>query len=294
MGLEPVLFEYGNVAFDPYSPLDEPCYGEAATCDVMVLIIGGRYGSPASDVENRQEEYESITKKEHDTAVRHHVPVYTLIEANVYSEYHTYLKNSNVAGFQPVHADDPQIFRFIESILSRPRGNPVHPFRTVDDITSWLKAQWTGRFRELLRRERERVEIEGLNERVQSIYDLLDTLTEYVQKSLGKNIEDEDRENLDRRIHTTQSLHTLSQNRLVRELQQGWDARLDDIVASLKIATTPTDFLDKLADQGNIAPTIGYYSMLQEDSEDSGGGAAARLKDLNDARQALGLDPFDN
>ena len=43
-GMEPVLFENDNVTFE----FNKPCYNEVKTCQMMVLIVGGRYGSAAS------------------------------------------------------------------------------------------------------------------------------------------------------------------------------------------------------------------------------------------------------
>jgi hypothetical protein len=49
LGYEPVLSEKGDIAYTPDLPLDESCYREAAGADVLVLIIGGRYGTEKSD-----------------------------------------------------------------------------------------------------------------------------------------------------------------------------------------------------------------------------------------------------
>ena len=49
LGYEPVLSEKGNIAYTHDGPLDESCYREAAGADILVMIIGGRYGSERSD-----------------------------------------------------------------------------------------------------------------------------------------------------------------------------------------------------------------------------------------------------
>ena len=73
-GMEPVLFENDNVTFEFNKPLDLSCYNEVKTCQMMVLIVGGRYGSAASgeqvsqDKKELYEQYVSITRKEHETA----------------------------------------------------------------------------------------------------------------------------------------------------------------------------------------------------------------------------------
>jgi Domain of unknown function (DUF4062) len=48
LGFDVVLSEKGRIAYSPDMPLDESCYREAQAADILVLIIGGRYGSEAS------------------------------------------------------------------------------------------------------------------------------------------------------------------------------------------------------------------------------------------------------
>jgi hypothetical protein len=45
---DPVLFESGDVTFKYGEKIDESCYREIGNCQIVVLIIGGRYGAPAS------------------------------------------------------------------------------------------------------------------------------------------------------------------------------------------------------------------------------------------------------
>lgn len=68
LGYEPILSEKGDIAYTPDIPLDESCYREAAGADILVLIIGGRYGSERSESRSELprsffERYDSITKQ---------------------------------------------------------------------------------------------------------------------------------------------------------------------------------------------------------------------------------------
>src|SRR6476661_774651 len=74
LGFESILSEKGDIAYSPDLPLDESCYREVESIDIFVLLIGGRYGSEVSsthefDASNFMVRYESITKKEYETAV---------------------------------------------------------------------------------------------------------------------------------------------------------------------------------------------------------------------------------
>jgi len=155
LGYEPIRSEKGDIAFTPDRPLDESCYRDAENADMFVLIIGGRYGSPASDTANPPEDawerYDSITKKEYQAAATRDVPVYILIEQSVYAEHQTYCQNKDNDGIQYAQVDSPNVFRLIDDILAQRRNNPVHQFREYSDIEDWLREQWAGYFGELLR-----------------------------------------------------------------------------------------------------------------------------------------------
>jgi hypothetical protein len=62
MGYEPVLFERGHVPYRKENPLEEDCYREVQGCDILIAIIGGKYGSQSKDMKH------SITQRELKTA----------------------------------------------------------------------------------------------------------------------------------------------------------------------------------------------------------------------------------
>jgi hypothetical protein len=110
LGFESVLSEKGDIAFTQDSTLDESCYREAAGADIFVLIVGGRYGSETGGrqkVPSRTffERYESITKKEYESAATRDIPVYVLVESNVYAEYQTYFRNKDNKEINYAHVD---------------------------------------------------------------------------------------------------------------------------------------------------------------------------------------------
>jgi hypothetical protein len=181
LGYEPVLSEKGSIAFVHAKALDESCYREASTADVFVLIVGGRYGSEASSDEKQPsrsffERYESITKKEYESAVGRDIPTYILIEAGVYSEYQTFLRNKDSSSINYAHVDSVNVFHLIEEILARPRNNPVHTFERFADIESWLREQWAGMFRELLNRKSQQQQLATLNSQVAELKAVNETL----------------------------------------------------------------------------------------------------------------------
>jgi hypothetical protein len=144
MGYEPVLHERGKVPYGKEKSLEEYCYKEIEGCDILVSIVGGRFGSGSL-----QKPY-SISQLELKTAFEQEKQVFIFIERAVYSEYSTYLKNKGVLGIQYHFVDNPSVYSFIEEIEQLPRNNPISPFETAQDITDYLREQWAGLFQRFL------------------------------------------------------------------------------------------------------------------------------------------------
>lgn len=162
MGYEPVLFESGDIPFAHDKPLDESCYKEITTCHLLVLIIGGRFGSATSstaksiekdELERQYQHYNSITQKEFETAIESDIPVYIFIENAVNAEYDTFKKNRHNTQVSYAHVDSVNIFHLLDGIYSQRRNNLTREFDKLSDITSWLRDQWADLFADFLSRK---------------------------------------------------------------------------------------------------------------------------------------------
>jgi hypothetical protein len=206
IGYEPVLSEKGDIAYAFDQPLDESCYREASNSDIFVLVVGGRYGSESSgesktSAKKFYDRYDSITKKEFDSAYASDVPTYILIESGVYAEYQTYLRNKDSKDINYAHADSVNVFKLIEEILSKPRNNPVFSFDRSSEIEGWLRDQWAGLFRDMLRKKSEQRQLSALSSQVNDLRALNETLKTYMEAVLSgassvdsvKIIEDQDK-----------------------------------------------------------------------------------------------------
>lgn len=159
-GFEPILFESDKVTYQHGKEIDHSAYFEVGLCHIMVLIVGGRYGSLSSqnNLEDERKKYDedyiSITRKEFETANQKNIPVLIFIDKNVYSEFQTYkenqeyfdelysIKNKEKKGFKFAHVDHINVFRFIDNIKSK----PVKTFEKVEEIESYIKSQLSGMF----------------------------------------------------------------------------------------------------------------------------------------------------
>ncbi|WP_413716016.1 DUF4062 domain-containing protein [Sphingobium sp. B8D3B] len=48
-GFDPVLHERGSIPYGNAEALERYCYKEIETCDILISIIGGRFGSQSDD-----------------------------------------------------------------------------------------------------------------------------------------------------------------------------------------------------------------------------------------------------
>lgn len=166
-GFEPILFESGDVGYHIGEALDESCFYAVRNADIIVLIIGGRYGSPRSGQRyDDTKEYESVTRGEFNSANEANVPIVAFVDKAVYSEYKIYLKNKKEIENKEIEikfyaADNLNIFRFIESIDILPYI-PLIEFEHVKEIKDFLSKQWADLFKRCLHQQRYEDEIKNL------------------------------------------------------------------------------------------------------------------------------------
>ncbi|MBB6005756.1 DUF4062 domain-containing protein [Arcicella rosea] len=162
-GFESVLFESDKVTYEHGKPIDDSAYNEVTLCHLMVLIVGGRYGTSATSSNKAEEqkkyenEYVSITRKEFETALVRNIPVFIFIDKNVFSEYQTYKANqeffdnndaykvfqdSKEIKFKFAHVDNANVFRFIDLI----KAKPIKTFDKVEEVEIYLQNQIAGLF----------------------------------------------------------------------------------------------------------------------------------------------------
>lgn len=152
---EPVLFENGDIGYTPGKRLDQSCYEQMASTDMVVLVIGGNYGSAASEeIEDEFNEYMSVTRKEFQTAVSERIPIFAFVDASVYAEYGVYEVNYEQIEQQEYKlafksTKNINVFRFIREIKGI--GDiSITEFKKVTDIKEFLSKQWSDMFKNYL------------------------------------------------------------------------------------------------------------------------------------------------
>lgn len=144
LGYEPIRNEEGDIPYGKEEALEEYCYKEIKSVDILISIIGGRFGS-----ESRKNN-SSISQLELKTALKENKQVYIFIEKNVLSEYETYLMNKDNATLKYRYVDDIRIYQFIEEIKTLNANNNIKGFESATDISKYLKDQFAGLFQRFL------------------------------------------------------------------------------------------------------------------------------------------------
>jgi hypothetical protein len=176
------MSDYADILYDPRSHTHDSCIKEIPNCDMVVLIIGSRFGGTGiplvlenfdfdrlSSMSSKTAllEYKdklSITQLEILKAAEQSIPVYAFVDDKVFHDHHVYEKNKgkpeviNAIEFPSIQKKDTAkyIFEFINFLTHRTHNNSITPFSRLDDIKENLIGQWSQLFQRLLSENRTR------------------------------------------------------------------------------------------------------------------------------------------
>lgn len=213
MGYECVMSDYNDIVYHPNHHTHTSCINEVNSCDMIILIVGSRFGGVAipealekinfdelKDISKSTEicmtrNNISITQLEILKAIESEIPVFTFIDNRVWNDHELYEKNKN----KPIIKDiefpsiDRQetakyIFEFINFLRHRDKNNSLHQFTKFDEIENILKKQWAGLFQGLLR-ESQYKNIE--NKKMDIFSEQLENLKTAILTSIGSSYSQE-------------------------------------------------------------------------------------------------------
>lgn len=283
LGFESVLSEKGDIPYSPFLSLDQSCYTEAQNCDIFVLIIGGRYGSPTSDESNSEEStednYTSITKREFETANSKGIPCFILIESGVYFEYQTYKNNKNI-DISYAHVDSKNVFQFIDAIVNLKRNNPIFPFSGPQEIYAWLRDQWSGIFRDLLSNQMKNTSLTDLQNEISNLKSITDSLKKYLETIIMKTEQGKQIiETENSKIEKEKKINKIKSNPLVFFLMNHEEHRsVDEVLNIISSINNKTDF-DNFMNK---------YNVISKGSEISDTLKKVVINDINKCKILLG------
>ncbi len=175
LGYETIRNEEGDIPYGKEDALEVYCYNEIKSIDILISIIGGRYGTEA------KEDSYSISQTELKKALNEKKQVYIFIDKNVLSEYETYQLNKDKEDIKYRFVDNTKIYQFIEEIKNLNVNNNIKGFETATDITRYLKEQFAGLFQRFLERQTKIKElslIDSLEKTSRNLTQLVTFLTE--------------------------------------------------------------------------------------------------------------------
>jgi hypothetical protein len=184
LGYEPVLSEEGSVYYDPTLSTQDSCLREVPSCQLFVLIIGGRFG------EAYKETGASITNVEYREAVKSKIPIFALVDNSVLSEYFVYQKNKanpkiDVKNIDYPSVDSTKMFDFIEEVRRNSVNNALVPFGDFSDIEAYLRQQWAGMMFSFLTRQNEDMRVADTLSALTQMSEKVEFLSTQILKSIG-------------------------------------------------------------------------------------------------------------
>lgn len=156
LGYDAIRNEEGDIPYGKEDALEEYCYKEIKNVDILISIIGGRFGSES------KRNNSSISQIELKTALKENKQVYIFIEKNVLAEYETYLLNKDT-DIKYRYIDNIKIYQFIEEIKALNNNNNIKGFDTASEISKYLKDQFAGLFQRFLEEQTRIKEVSIIN-----------------------------------------------------------------------------------------------------------------------------------
>jgi len=181
LGYESVRNEEGDIPYGKDEELQNYCYKEINNIDILVSIIGSRYGSPAVKEDKDKGKNYSVTQKEIQKAIELNKQVFIFIDKRVYTEYETYLLNKGNENVRYKYVDNVNIYKFIEEIQGLTHNNNIKAFESAQEITHYLREQFAGLFKQFIREREKNAEaivIRDIRDTAQTLHDLVEYLKE--------------------------------------------------------------------------------------------------------------------
>ena len=271
LGHEPLMSDYSDLLYDPRLHTHTSCVDEVANADVVVLIVGSRFGGKTVpealaklDFEVLKKESKStssLTKKENLSvtqleilkAVESGIPVFTFVDSSVWHDHSLYEKNKdkpiiNDISFPSIEKPETAsfIFEFINFLRHRARGNSVFTFSKLQDIEDALRRQWSSLFQKLIQEQRTRA-FEA--KRLDNLTEQFEDLKTAILTSIGTTNEREVARGVvryRRLLDFVKSLGIKDHNFLIRG-HHPWEELLDyaEINKVIDAAELPDEFLHR-------------------------------------------------
>jgi hypothetical protein len=271
LGFDPVLSEYKDVLFDPRVHTHTSCVEEVMTVDVVILLLGGRFGGravpqaiSAVDVDAvskssksmellKAKENLSVTQLEVLKAIENRIPVFAFVDDRVMHDHATYEKNKSKAIISELEFASIEkietakfIFEFINFLRHRSSNNAIITFSSFSDLENAIKRQFSGLFQRLLSEARRR---NDESSRINNLSDQLEALKAAVLTAVGSDNEKKVARAVVRFRRLVEFLREFGSDQLERLVREGGDFVKNGLMPALGVSSVlevPLDVAKKL------------------------------------------------
>ena len=134
LAYRPVMSEYGEIGYINPTTAAESCFRTVKQCQMVVLIVGRRYGAVDSDGL-------SVTHREYLTAKNEGLPTITFVEPDVlnYKEVYDSEPNAELWNSFPKMDHPRKTFQLLTDINNSESYNAILPFSSVSDAIKGLE-----------------------------------------------------------------------------------------------------------------------------------------------------------
>ncbi|SKC12553.1 DUF4062 domain-containing protein [Dyadobacter psychrophilus] len=139
-GHQSILSEYFNFPIDPSDDTIENCIRNVGLADILILIVGSRYGYVTKTGK-------SITEQEYLSARTRGIPIYIFVSKILIDNLPKW-KLDKGADFMAI-VESTKVFEFIEELREK-NGDWCFPYESVEEITATLKYQLSFLFKSAL------------------------------------------------------------------------------------------------------------------------------------------------
>ena len=147
LGYQPVMSDHGEIGYMNDWSAAESCFRTVPDCQIMVLVIGKRYGSMI--VHNGEKI--SVTEREYDVCMAKSPRLIVFVEAEVLHFEKVYNQNKDNRTVFPNMDNAERTFALLQKVRSAPNRNGILPFATAADVRELLKKQFATLFADLLK-----------------------------------------------------------------------------------------------------------------------------------------------
>jgi len=177
LGYSPISSDLYDILYDPSDHSHISCIKAVETCDIVLLIIGKRYGGEAvpkvldsikipNDSNgndfwgNVLNGHLSITQAEIITAFQKKIPVFCFIDKSIMPLHELYQNNKKKKGHNNIEypgfkkGTAPYVFEFINNIRLAENNNAYFEFEDASEILEIFKKQLILKFQELISSEK--------------------------------------------------------------------------------------------------------------------------------------------